>query len=146
MKSCDELAAGTDDPDRPKSVKGVKLGRIEASAAIEACRAAASAYTSLRRLDYQLGRAYDRAERAKEAFAAYDRSAKAGSFAAMNNLATLYEYGQGMKGSRRLCGPDGSQKAGHLAPQVLGLPRQLGGGGEHLLGCRARLFRGLGLN
>ncbi|WP_342152856.1 caspase family protein [Methylorubrum sp. SB2] len=100
VKRCDELAAGTDDPDRPKSVTGVKLGRIEASAAIEACRAAASAYPNLRRLDYQLGRVYDRAERSKEAFAAYDRAAKAGSVSAMNNLATLYEYGQGVKRSQ----------------------------------------------
>lgn len=97
VKRCDELAAGTDDPDRPKGVSGVKLGRIEPSAAIEACRGASAAYPQLRRLAYQLGRAYDRADRSKEAFAAYDRAAKAGSVSAMNNLATLYENGQGVK-------------------------------------------------
>ncbi|WP_232629926.1 caspase family protein [Methylobacterium sp. Leaf118] len=97
VKRCDELAAGTDDPDRPSGVSGVKLGRIEASAAIEACRAASAAYPQLRRLSYQLGRAYDRADRFKDAFGAYDRAAKAGSVSAMNNLATLYENGQGVK-------------------------------------------------
>ncbi|MRI53896.1 peptidase C14 [Methylobacterium sp. DB1607] len=97
VKRCDELAAGTDDPDRPKGVPGVKLGRIEASAAIEACRGASAAYPQLRRLAYQLGRAYDRADRSKEAFASYDRAAKAGSVSAMNNLAALYENGQGVK-------------------------------------------------
>ncbi|MEE7455563.1 peptidase C14 [Methylorubrum populi] len=97
VKRCDELAAGTDDPDRPNGVSGVKLGRIEASAAIEACRGASAAYPQLRRLAYQLGRAYDRADRSKEAFSAYDRAAKAGSVSAMNNLATLYENGQGVK-------------------------------------------------
>jgi TPR repeat protein len=75
----------------------VKLGRIEASAAIEACRGASAAYPQLRRLAYQLGRAYDRADRSKEAFASYDRAAKAGSVSAMNNLAALYENGQGVK-------------------------------------------------
>ncbi|KQP70794.1 caspase family protein [Methylobacterium sp. Leaf112] len=97
VKRCDDLAAGTDDPDRPKGVTGVKLGRIEASAAIEACRAAAASYPTLRRLAYQLGRAYDKSDRYKEAFAAYDGAAKAGSVSAMNNLATLYENGQGVK-------------------------------------------------
>lgn len=97
VQRCDALAAGTDDPDRPKAVPGVKLGRIEPAAAIEACRAASAAYPGLRRLAYQLGRAYDRADRYKEAFAAYDQAAKAGSVSAMNNLATLYENGQGVK-------------------------------------------------
>ena len=46
---------------------------------------------------YPLGRAYDRADRYKEAFAAYDRAAKAGSVSALNNLAALYENGQGVK-------------------------------------------------
>lgn len=100
VTTCDALAAGTDDPDRPKAVPGVKYGRIEAASAIEACRGASAAYPSLRRLAYQLGRAYDRADRAKEAFAAYDRAARAGSTAAMNNLATLYENGQGVKRSQ----------------------------------------------
>lgn len=97
VKRCDALAASTDDPDRPKGVTGVKLGRIESASAIEACRGAAAAYPKLRRLNYQLGRAYDRVDRYKEAFAAYDQAAKSGSISAMNNLATLYENGQGVK-------------------------------------------------
>ncbi|TGE01744.1 caspase family protein [Methylobacterium nonmethylotrophicum] len=100
VRACDALAAGSDDPDRPKGVAGVKFGRIEAGTAIEACRGASAAYPSLRRLAYQLGRAYDRADRSRDAFAAYDRAAKAGSVAAMNNLATLYENGQGVKRSQ----------------------------------------------
>ncbi|AWB25300.1 peptidase C14 [Methylobacterium currus] len=100
VKTCDALAAGTDDPDRPSGVAGVKYGRIEAASAIEACRGASAAYPALRRLAYQLGRAYDRADRSKEAVTAYDRAARAGSTAAMNNLATLYENGQGVKRSQ----------------------------------------------
>ncbi|KQP40064.1 peptidase C14 [Methylobacterium sp. Leaf104] len=100
VRRCDELAAGTDDPDRPPGVTGVKLGRIEASAATEACRAASAAHPDLRRLAYQLGRTHDRADRYKDAFAAYERAAKAGSISAMNNLATLYENGQGVKRSQ----------------------------------------------
>ncbi len=70
MKTCDALAAGTDDPDRPKAVLGVKYGRIEAASAIEACRGASGRLPVPAPLAYQLGRAYDRADRAKEAFAA----------------------------------------------------------------------------
>lgn len=100
VQRCDALAAGADDPDRPAAVTGIKLGRIESAAAIEACRPAAEAYPKLRRLFYQLGRAYDRADRFKEALAAYDQAAKAGSISAMNNLAALYENGQGVKRSQ----------------------------------------------
>lgn len=115
VKRCDELAAGTDDPDRPKGVKGVKLGRIEVSAAVEACRTAAQAYPKLRRLAYQLGRAHDKGDRYKEAVAAYSQAAEAGSVSAMNNLGALYENGQGVKMS---------------LPQAFKLYRQAGEGGN----------------
>jgi TPR repeat protein len=96
---CDDLAAAVDDPDKPKGVKGRRLTQVNGFAAVEACRAAAAAHPNLRRLNYQLGRAYDKLERHKEAFSAYKAAADAGSVAALNNLGTLYEGGRGVKAS-----------------------------------------------
>lgn len=97
IKECDELAGDQADPDRREGIKGVKFGRIDARAAIAACLQAAEAQPQLRRLTYQLGRAYDKAERYREALAAYGKAADAGSAAAMNNLGALHENGQGSK-------------------------------------------------
>lgn len=97
VQNCDELAGDPADPDRREGVKGAKFGRIDARAAIAACRQAAEAQPQLRRLAYQLGRAYDKAERYREALAAYGKAADAGSAAAMNNLGALHENGQGSK-------------------------------------------------
>ncbi|WID98826.1 caspase family protein [Bosea vestrisii] len=97
VQECDELASDPNDPDRREGVKGVKFGRLDTRAAIAACRQAAEAQPEVRRLSYQLGRAYDKAERHKDALAAYDKAAEAGSAAAMNNLGTLHENGQGGK-------------------------------------------------
>ncbi|MGU3496148.1 caspase family protein [Xanthobacteraceae bacterium A53D] len=97
VADCDELAADANDPDKPADVKGVRFGRIDTRDAIAACRAAAQAHPDLRRLSFQLGRALDKAERYKDALTAYRAAAEAGSLAAQNNLATLYENGQGIK-------------------------------------------------
>lgn len=97
IKECDELAGDQADPDRREGIKGVKFGRIDARAAIAACLQAAEAQPQLRRLTYQLGRSYDKAERYREALAAYGKAADAGSAAAMNNLGALHENGQGSK-------------------------------------------------
>lgn len=97
VRECDELAADPADPDKPANVKGVKLARIETRRAIEICRTAAEAHPDLRRLSLQLGRALDKAERYKDALGAYRKAADAGSINAQNNLATLYENGQGTK-------------------------------------------------
>jgi TPR repeat protein len=94
---CDDLAAAPNDPDKPADAKGVLLSRIEARAAIAACKKAADAQPAERRFAYQLGRAYDKAERYKDAFASYKAAVDAGSVAAMNNLATLHENGEGTK-------------------------------------------------
>lgn len=96
VQRCDEMAAASDDPDKPPKVRGTKLGRIE-TAAIEICRSAVQAHPKVRRLSYELGRALDKAERYKDAFAAYKAAADAGSVGGLNNLATLHENGQGVK-------------------------------------------------
>lgn len=97
VRDCDDLAADPTDPDKPADVKGVRMPRIETRRAIEVCRSAAQAHPDLRRLSWQLGRAYDKAERYKDALAAYGKAAEAGSTHAQNNLGSLYENGQGTK-------------------------------------------------
>jgi uncharacterized caspase-like protein len=92
---CDALASDPRDADKPSGVKGQPLAKIDARAAIEACKRAAAANPAERRFAYQLGRAHDRADRYREAFAAYKQASDKGSAAAFNNFGTLYENGQG---------------------------------------------------
>jgi TPR repeat protein len=96
VEACDRLAGAGFDPDRPKEVTRVCLGRIDAKAAVAACREAVEAHPGLRRLHYQLGRAHDAAGGYREARAAYEKAAAMGSAAALNNLATLHENGEGV--------------------------------------------------
>jgi TPR repeat protein len=95
-RSCDQLAAGEADADRPKSVPGVSMGRMDKPAAIRACTEAAQAFPKNRRFSYQLGRAFDAADDYPKAAAAYRAAVALGSAAAMNNLGTLHENGQGL--------------------------------------------------
>jgi TPR repeat protein/uncharacterized caspase-like protein len=101
VKRCDALAGAPFDPDRPKETKRVCGAKIDTGAAIKACTEAAAAFPKLRRLSYQLGRAHDYAGAYDEALAAYKIAADQGSAAALNNLATLHEYGQGVKKSMK---------------------------------------------
>jgi uncharacterized caspase-like protein len=101
VKRCDALAGGPFDADRPKEIKRVCGAKIDVAAAIKACSEAASAFPKLRRLSYQLGRAQDFAGAYDEAVTAYKAAADQGSAASLNNLGTLYEYGQGVKKSMK---------------------------------------------
>jgi uncharacterized caspase-like protein len=92
---CDALASDPRDADKPSGVKGQSLAKIDARAAIEACKRAVAANPAERRFAYQLGRAHDRADQYREAFAAYKQASDKGSAAAFNNFGTLYENGQG---------------------------------------------------
>ncbi|MGL4243029.1 MAG: caspase family protein [Beijerinckiaceae bacterium] len=96
VQRCDRLAGAGFDPDRPREVTRVCLGQIDAKAAIAACQEAAQAQPSVRRLYYQLGRAQDAAGNYREARAAYAKAVEMGSAAALNNLATLHENGEGV--------------------------------------------------
>jgi tetratricopeptide (TPR) repeat protein len=93
---CDTLAAGGFDPDKPREVRRVCLGQMDARAAITACTAAARASPNERRFHYQLGRAQDAAGQYAEALASYRRAVDLGSAAAINNLGTLHENGEGV--------------------------------------------------
>jgi TPR repeat protein len=93
---CDVLAAGGFDPDKPRDVRRVCLGQMDTTTAIAACAAAARNAPNERRFHYQLGRAHDAAGQHAEALASYRRAVDLGSAAAINNLATLYENGEGV--------------------------------------------------
>jgi TPR repeat protein len=97
VRLCDKLAAGPYDADRPKDVKRVCGAKIDTKAAIKACTEAVKAFPKLGRVAYQLGRTQDFGGDYKAAFEAYSQAKDLGSIAAINNLATLYEYGQGTK-------------------------------------------------
>jgi TPR repeat protein len=99
VNACDTLAAGGFDPDRPRDVRRVCMGQMDVKAAIAACRTAAQANANERRFHYQLGRALDAGRQPTEALAAYRRAVDLGSAAAINNLATLYENGEGVAAS-----------------------------------------------
>jgi TPR repeat protein len=96
VKQCDQLAGAGYDPDRPKEIRRVCGAQMDVPAAITACEGAAKAFPKLRRLSHQLGRAYDNSERYEEALVAYTAAADQGHAAALNNIATLNEYGQGV--------------------------------------------------
>ncbi len=95
VKLCDSLAGGGFDPDRPKEVKRVCFAQIKPDEAIKACGEASEAFPKLRRLQYQLGRAYDAKGDPANAGKAYRAASDLGSAAALNNLATLTENGEG---------------------------------------------------
>jgi TPR repeat protein len=96
VRRCDQLAGAGFDADRPKEVRRVCLTQIDTPAAIAVCREASEAFPKLRRLQFQLGRAYDAARQYTEAAVAYRKAVALGSAAAFSGLATLHENGEGM--------------------------------------------------
>ncbi|MBM7067437.1 caspase family protein [Actibacterium sp. 188UL27-1] len=93
---CDALAAAPGDADRPDTVKGVSFSRMDGHGAREACMAAVQAFPQERRLAYQLGRAHDRLGDFGASMQAYATARDMGSMAALNNIATLHENGEGV--------------------------------------------------
>ncbi len=93
---CDLLAAAGFDADKPREARRVCLSQIDTSEAIAACRAAVHANPRERRFHYQLGRAHDAAGQHADAMSAYRRAAEMGSAAALNNIGTLHENGEGV--------------------------------------------------
>jgi tetratricopeptide (TPR) repeat protein len=99
VAKCDSLAAARGDLDRPEGVPGVAWTAIDGFTALEACAEAVQAFPDVRRLHYQQGRALDRLGRYDEAVKVYQTAADLGSMAALNNLATLHENGEGVPAS-----------------------------------------------
>jgi TPR repeat protein/uncharacterized protein (UPF0335 family) len=109
VSDCDRLAASDQDRARPPEVPGVLWDKIDADAAITACTKAVEDNPRIARYLYNLGRAYqklgarpglDAAERTsalRSARLAYDDATKRGYVSALNDLAVLYENGDGVE-------------------------------------------------
>ena len=94
--ACARLAASPYDP-KAAAGAGVELDAIDAPKAIEACTQATAASPKDARLRFNLGRAYERAERYDEALAAYMAAGNGGFGLAWNNVGLLYENGTGVE-------------------------------------------------
>jgi uncharacterized protein len=91
---CDRVAADPSDPEKPADIKGVvTIEPADIATAIKFCRVASA---GSRRALYELGRAYAAAGQMAQAIAAYRKAADKGSTAAMVELATLFEAGNGV--------------------------------------------------
>jgi TPR repeat protein len=119
IRKCDELTTNPDDHDRSSNAVAVAFKDINAEEAIAVCSAAVEAQPQLRRLSFQLGRAYDKAKRYREALLAYRRAADAGSSIAMNNLGNLLEDGEG--GPKNLVEARGWYEKSALAGNAAGM-------------------------
>jgi hypothetical protein len=108
VSECDRLAASDQDRARPPEVSGVLWDKIDADAAIAACTKAVEENPRIARFLYNLGRAYqklgtrpglddaDRARALRSARLSYDDATKRGYVSALNDLAVLYENGDGV--------------------------------------------------
>ena len=94
-ESCDSLAAGRFDPQKPAAVPGTEIA--DAAAAITACEAAVKDMPAEPRYRFELGRAYLAGKRFKEAREAFTKASDAGYAAATGNLGKLYENGDGVQ-------------------------------------------------
>ena len=108
LSTCDRLAASETDFARPPEVPGVRFENVVADEAIKACVQAIRDNPRVARYQFNLGRAYHKlgvtpetdsreATRAfREAMSAYEKATEAGYVSALNNLAVLYEAGDGV--------------------------------------------------
>jgi tetratricopeptide (TPR) repeat protein len=94
ITDCDKLAASPTDPQR--KTPGVLPDDIDSVAAIPACITAVHQYPNDARLNFQLGRAYYKAQKFKTAADEFKIAAEKGYAAAQFNLGLMYEYGQGV--------------------------------------------------
>ena len=94
VTDCDKHAASDVDPQR--KVTGVSFDKVNSDLAVPACEAAARQYPNSTRLLFQLGRAYQKANKFEAALQQYGKAAERGSALAQNNIAVLYESGLGV--------------------------------------------------
>jgi TPR repeat protein len=109
ISECDKLAASELDLARPPEVPGVQFEKMDAEGAIAACVKAVADNPRITRYLFNLGRAYhkqgiqpgldaaDKTRVLRSARLAYDDASKRGYVSALNNLAVLYEIGDGVE-------------------------------------------------
>ena len=96
VTDCDRLAASPKDPTRPRGIDGVEEVKVEIVPALTACRDAMRQYPEVARFAFQAGRIAAIQKDAVRARQLYEQAASLGSAAAMNNLAVLYDQGDGV--------------------------------------------------
>lgn len=97
---CTELAGSPYEAGLAKS--GVPLGKVDASAAVPACRAALADDTASPQINYRLSRALYAAKSYDESVGKAQIAAQAGYAPAQNNLAAAYRDGAGIAKDRTL--------------------------------------------
>jgi TPR repeat protein len=108
VNPCDRLAASEEDLARPPEVPGVSFGKIGPDAAIAACDKAATDNPRVVRYLFNLARAYQRKAQLLpdndpnkkrlegDAVIRYEDARNKGYVAALNNLALMYDKGEGI--------------------------------------------------
>jgi uncharacterized caspase-like protein len=96
VTDCDRLAASPLDPQRPKSIAGVRFGQIDIVPALTACNAAMTQYPEVARFAYQQARVAEGQKDYAVARQLYEKAAAMGSVTAMNNLGAIYSVGNGV--------------------------------------------------
>jgi TPR repeat protein len=100
VAKCDMLAASPLDATRAEIIPGVAFDKMEAPAAIEACRKAVAGSPDNPRLKYQLARALAKAKEPPSTYVElYGDAADRGLTVAIHNLANLYRGGEGVEKS-----------------------------------------------
>jgi TPR repeat protein len=155
ISDCDRLAAADLDLARPPEVPGVLFEKIAADEAVAACGKAVTDNPRVVRYLFNLGRAYqkqgsdpersaeERTRALRSARLAYDDASKRGYVSALNNLAVLYDIGDGVEQSQQTV-MDLLKRAteqGHpLAMYNLGIRYRYGIGVRRDLGQAYELF------
>lgn len=96
LKACDLAAASPYDKQRPTDVPGVFANAFNPSVAIPACEAAVRAAPQDPRMLFELGRGYNGAKKFAQALPLYGKAVQMGNALAANDLALMYENGEGV--------------------------------------------------
>ena len=96
-QDCDEVAANPSDPKLPTNAKGVEFDEIDAARAVIICRDVLKSSPDNPRMQYELGRALDAAQKYDQAMNYYRKAAAAGYAIAMFSIGDLYEKGDGVE-------------------------------------------------
>jgi TPR repeat protein len=94
VELCDQAAAAPWDPDSAHRRTRLEFRQLQPERAIPFCQRAFAQNSDLRRLSFQLGRAYDRQGANQDAYRAYKVAADLGSAAAKVNIGILYRQGR----------------------------------------------------
>lgn len=94
VTECDRLAAHPLDGD--SITEGQWFSQIDANSAIKACKAAVAEHPDVARLEFQLGRSFDKAEQFAQALKWYHGAVARGSAIAMHNIGKQHQLGRGL--------------------------------------------------